>query len=426
MRTNTSPRLTLEPLESRWVPAQIQVVNGNLFINNPVGSIFVDTLQTNPDEFSITDGSGQVILGGVTGDVKITGTDLGEEISFNAINRPHPGELEIKSFGGDDLIQLRGQIGSVRLLTGAGDDTVTSPSGGDLTIDGDLFWSGGGSVSPLGDVFDLATRIYAIGGDLTLRDVGRFDMGPGGELSVGGSASFNARDGVSPMTLSFNGGEVVIDGGLTVNGAAGNDVFSLLVTTSWTVNGRSTLRMGDGTNTLSFGAFGVPVTFNGDVAVRGGRSTDGVTFGGTATVNGSVRRDLGNGANFYSDNGTNAVTGNFSLTGDDGSNSFAMNVGVGGDLSVKVGNGTNSVGVTGAVGGEVVYRGGRGTDTLGLFPSSATTYVVDILFGRGTTTLNLGANLTLDGQVRGGRGGVNTFNPNAAVLAPTLKLINYP
>ena len=58
--------------------------------------------------------------------------------------------------------------------------------------------------------------------------------------------------------------------------------------------------MGEGNNSLSFGIFGVPVTFGGDIDIKTGGGNDNVTFGGSATVHGNVvqARDIQGGITF--------------------------------------------------------------------------------------------------------------------------------
>ncbi len=424
MRSHTI-RPKLEQLEGRWVPATIRLVAGNLFISHQAGPLVVESTAV-AGQFKITDSAKTVIVNGVGSLISITGTNLADKITFQANvaggNKAFPGNLLINSGNGADLIDLSGRVsGNVTLLTGLGNDTVTSTSE-DVSVGGNLTWS-----DPTGvNTFNLNSLNYTIGNNLTLFGVGNFSMGQSNILKVGGFASLTAtQTSANPMSVLFDGAAVSIGKSLQLTGGTLNDSFS--VTSELTVGNMLWANLGNGDNVVNLSPAAGGGGIGGNFFYTGGGGKDVVGFGVNSSVAGNTQLSLGEGINAFIDSSTSLYSGDLSIQGGNDTNTTVVSGLVSGNVNIDLGNGdSNTTTVTGSVGGTFRYRLGNGSlGVLNLLPTVAQTLSVDILFGTGDSTFTLSPNLTLDGIVRG-TGGTYTFNQGTAILAPNLIFFNYP
>jgi hypothetical protein len=368
----------------------------------------------------VVDGADTTIVDGVTRGVVVTGTPAPDVIRVRASggNLPLAGTVTVHAGADNDIIDLSGQIGGkVTLYPGTGDDQVTSnlnpvAIGGGLTV----------TDSAGTDSLNLNGRDYQVDGNLAVSGVEAFTMEAGSDLVVGGSITLGGP--AAQINAQFDGATTRVGGALQLTGAAGND--TLLITSQLTVNGALTVRPGGGNNTFVLnppaGGLGVlgPTTF------VGGAGTDVVVLGADSRLLGSAAFHLGGGINTFVDTPTSRYT-DLSVVGGGGTNSVIVGGQLAAGLRVAVGGGDgNTLVFTGSIGtGTLRYRGGAGKfNVVTLAPTAALTVTADIVFGAGVSTFNLGPNLTLDGVVRV-TGGEYTFNPGAAVLAPSLRLVNF-
>ncbi|MFO0843691.1 MAG: hypothetical protein U0797_15055 [Gemmataceae bacterium] len=429
MRSKHSFRPVVEGLEDRWVPATIRLVAGNLFVSNQVGELTVSTTGTAGqitvnDFFNATDH--KVTLSGVGSLISITGTNLANKINFVADvaggKLAFPGNLLINSGNGIDTVDLTGRIGgNVTLLTGLGNDIVTST--GDLSIGGGLTFSDGFGLNTV----NLNDQDWIIGGNLTMSGVGTFNSGTGNMLKVGGAVTLAATPTVAnPLNVTFNAGSLVdIGKSLTITGSAVTDSVQVLSLLS--VGGNMSVNLRGGLNTF----FLTPTTggtgINGSLFYIGNGDADTVFLGDFSDVAGNTSIEMGGGANVFVDNPLSLYAGNLTVNGGNDTNTFVISGAVSGNLGVSLGNGDNNLTqVNGAIGGRFSYRLGNGSNAaLNLAPAAGTTVVIDAVFGTGSSTFSLLTDFTLTGIVRG-TGGSYTFDQGTATLAPTLYFINYP
>lgn len=425
MRSKHTFRPQIEGLEARWVPATIRLVAGNLFVSNPAGELTVESTAVN-GQFKVTDGAKAVLVNGVGSLIAITGNNLANKINFLANtasgNQAFNGNLLIRAGNGNDLVNLSGRVGgNVTLLTGLGNDTVTSLSN-DVSIGGNLTMADGLGLN----VVDLNDRNYTIGGNATLFGVGPFDSGTGNTLSVGGSMTMTATvAAANPMTVLLGSLETQIGGMLSINGSTLADVVN--VTSKLSLGGNFWLNLGNGDNTFVLTPTAGGTGVNGSLSYLGGGGIDVAVFGADSSISGNTSLDFGEGINTFVDTATSLYAGNLTLVGGNGTNTQVVTGIIAGNLSITNGNGDGNTSViTATLGGQFRYRLGNGTlGTLTLAPAVPQSIIIDALFGTGDSTFTLGPNLTLSGIVRG-TGGVYTFNQGTAVLAPTLQLIDYP
>jgi hypothetical protein len=420
MRIKQSARPMLEGLEQRWVPATIKVVSGNLYVSAQVGTLTVTTLGSG--KVTVDDSGKAVTVSGVGGLISITGTNAANTINFRATTA-FGGNVLINSGNGNDAVNLRGTVGgSMTLQGGYGDDTTTVDA--DLTVGGSVT-----SVDNYGANSLLQTGVnLTVGGSLSVTGVGTYSNA-GGRLKVGTDASFNmAGNSGKVLTMTVTGLSTSVGRMLSVTGGSLNDSVDF-TGTDLSVGSTATFSMGNGDNTLTLAPGAGGTGFNGNLTATFGIGDDTVTGGANLLIGGNASFDFGGAAtvagNVFNDDSASLYSGNLSLTGGNDTNDFDIDGAISGGLNVTVGNGTSTTTFTGTVAGTLRYRGGNGTDTLEVTPAAAETVTIDAIFGTGTSTLTLNANLTLDGRVEG-TGGSYTFNQNGATLAPTLQFINFP
>ena len=414
-------RPNLEGLESRWTPATIRLVAGNLFITNPTGNLSVTSQASNT--VLVNDSGKLVTVSGVGGLISITGTNANNTITFDA-TVPYNGNLLVNSGNGNDTVNLIGTLGgNATLLTGSGADSVALT--GDATISGGL-----SIVDPLGGVsLSQAGNALAVGGNLAVTGITSYTPGTGA-LTVGGNVSFTAGRGLN-MLLTLNGA-LGVGGSLSVRGSSGDDVIAASSpTTSFAIVGNATFALGDGTNGVGMQPTAFASSIGGNLSYTGGSGQDVLALSGNlavpVTVDGNVTVNLGEGnANRMTHGVAGVIGGHLSVTSGNGNSGGPTTFSgvVNGDLSITLGNGNNTgINVDRAPAGTLRYRAGNGTNVLRI--NGTDTYLVDLLFGTGTDTLTFTGASTVNGRIVG-TGGNYTLNQSTAVFSPNLQLINFP
>lgn len=426
-RARRSRSLQIEALEARRVPAAISTAGGGLTITNPDGPLLVETTAT-PNQYIITDNLGSQIVTSATRSIIVTGTSGDDILDFDATVSPLFASVWINGLAGTDQVHLGGTFaGNMTINLGAGDDLVTQFA--DVTVLGDFV------------VNDLAGANSFLQNDLNL-DVAKnlslvglavYQMGGAGTstLAVGGGVSI-AGLGIgsmaTPLVVLLDGQTVNIAGNLYLTGTnntSGGDLF--VDTAQLTVLSNFVLNLAGGNNTtvLTPDAGGLGVA--GGTVINGSSGVDVVVLGANSLLSKSVNVSLGSGINTFVDTATSKYGGSLNVVAGEGTDTAVITGQVTGNLSVDMGGGDGNTCVfTGSASGLFRYRDGLGNlGTLVIAPAVPKTVTVDVLFGRGTKTLNLGPNLTLTGKIVG-TGGSYTFNPGTATLLPSLKKILFP
>jgi hypothetical protein len=336
------------------------------------------------------------------------------------------GDLIINSGHANDTLNLSGTIGkNVVINTGFGSDTITLTNtavsvGRSFTVKD----PGGESL-----MFDMNDRTLTIGGSLSLSGITDFDMGVGNTLDVAGAMSMTVDPFAAGLTAQFNGFETAVDGDLKVSGGNANDVFS--ISSRLSVGGNLLSKLGQGDNTFvltpASGGTGLARSFSHS----GLDGVDVVVLGASSVITGKASLLLGNGINTFVDSAGSAYGSDLTVVSGFNTTTSVITGQITGNLSVTYASGGagNTTVFTGSIGADkkLTYRSGHGgtLEVLTLAPAVAATVTVDVKFGNGDATFTLGPNLTLGGKVTG-QGGTYTFNPNTAVLLPSLQLINFP
>lgn len=337
------------------------------------------------------------------------------------------GDLKITGSNGDDTLNLSGTInGSAIINTGLGDDAIVFTNQ-DVTV-GKSFTlkdTGGATL-----VLDLNDRDFTVGGALTLSGITTFDMGAANSLKVAKSLTITAPPAaLSPSSTLFTGTETIIGGDLKITTGATNDAVN--ISSRLSVTGSVLAKLGQGNNTFvmtpATGGTGIDRAFT----YTGLDGVDVVVFGAASAVGGTATVSLGNGINTFVDTPTSLYQKDLILKAGFNTSTFVVTGHLDGNFSASLaangaGNTTVFTGSVG-VGKKINYTSGNGgtLEVLTLAPAAAAILNLNVSFGKGASTLNLGANASLTGKVIG-HGGAYTFNQGTAILLPTLKLINYP
>lgn len=335
-----------------------------------------------------------ITLGLVNNDLIVVGTAAADIIAFSvnasaAIKVHFNGvlvgtfagaqRLMVFSLGGDDDVQVGGEIAlPSRLFGGAGNDQLKGAAGNDLLDGGtgnDVLIGGLGDNTLIGDT-----------GDNDIRSGGGNDTVTAGDgnnvLHIdGGNDVVTLGDGNNDIHVGRGNNTVVAgDGNNTIASAGGVDFITV-------GNGANDIHAGRGNNTISAG--------NGDNVIHSAGGIDVITAGeGNNTISSDGGADtivVGSGKNVIrAGQGRNAIAagnGNNDITsagGDDtinvGGGSNLIRSGAGNDIIIVTGNGNNSIdagagndtvlingagdnAVNAGAGGDLV-RGGAGNDTI--------------------------------------------------------------
>jgi hypothetical protein len=424
----------LESLEGRYAPATIRLVGGNLFISNNTGDLTVTATANNT--FSVTDGLKTVTGLKAASGVFITSSNRKvETVTFDVADKLFTGNLLINSRNGNDTINLNGLAGgairgNVTLLTGLGNDTVTSPqAGGSLRIGGSMTISDPAGLDTL-NMFN-GGGVDSLGGNLTVFGYNAVTIGGGTDV-IGGSISLTTLNDGQNVTVVV-ADDLVVGRNVSVQAGGQNDSFNL---GSATINGNLYVDFGAGAQNdfdLATGAADGTVAGNvylSSIAAIGTvtNNTGGLNVGGNFTLN------LGDGDYLIALGPTALVNvgGNVTINAGNGNNAGAFfNGSVGGDLNLRFGNGDNDFTVLTAPGGTVNWTSGNGTNTLTLGSGGAGgSFDVYAVFGSGDDTLVLdtGATDQLTGFIDfdGDTGGGDTLTVNSGILSPTLVILGIP
>jgi hypothetical protein len=442
----------LEILEDRTVPATYRLLSGILLISNQTGALTITS--TSGTAVQVQDGAGPVVKFNGVGSVYVTGTNLANAITFDD-NTPFNGNLFVNAGNGNDTVTLTGValLGNVTVLGGLGNDNVALNDSGS-TIGGNVLLA-----DSKGN--DTLTLNGAVLGSTTVSGVNEIDIGVEAAFFLAGNVSIVNFDGFG-TTVTVDGSVDGVDAGafgknFSVTSGPTADLVQFF--SASVVGGNATFNLGEGANTLfarSGNEGGNGAQFNENLTFTGGSGVDTFDTDSPIAVGGNLTLNLGDGNNVTFFGQPFTVAGNMYVNAGNGDND--MNSGeeffggqIAGNLSFRLGNGNNRVtlGEGATVGGDVNYTLGNGNNTLadsaGTFiggtlrlragngnnsytANRAALYVLDMHFGNGDDSFTYGgggATLTglLDG---GGRLTANSFTQGAAVLAPTLTLMNFP
>lgn len=148
--------------------------------------------------------------------------------------------------------------------------------------------------------------------------------------------------------------------------------------------------------------------FDSSVLVQTGNQGLDFDFPLESKINGMLTIIAGSGTNNIGTGGTNTFAGTLQ-----------------GHYKLYLGSGTNNVDLQTSIGGVLLFRAGDGVNNVNLTPADPSSlYRVNMLFGPGTNTLTLNANVIIRGIVKGSDG-TNTFNQNNATIISRL-FSNFP
>jgi hypothetical protein len=429
-------RPRLEILEERWVPATVRDVAGDLLISNQSGPLIVTVSTTVAGQVAVHDNGGTITYSGVGSLIDITGTNLGDSITFSGNPTNYAGNLLINSGNGADSITLNGGVsdptitnGNVTVLTGLGNDSLSLSGsiGGSLTYD-----------STYGnDTVTIATGGVTVGGSASLTELQNLTLT--GAFTVGGSLNLTNLSAGFPLDVTGAGALTVGSAtgslqSLTVTGGAGSNKFIPTGVVSVTGNASFSFTQSVGNNLFTLPAGS---SVGGNLSYNGGNGGDTVTLATGDSIAGNATLNLGNGANALVLNEAWLVAGNMTIVEGNGANA-AFSIGgttlatealVAGNLSITQGNGNNlGVTVNSPPAGMMIYHGGNGTDTLDLEGPAGSVYDVYLTFGTGTNTLTFDSTnngITYTGTVIGS-GGMNTFSQGSNDTLIDINFINFP
>lgn len=426
-RARRSRSLQVEALETRRVPAAISTAGGGLTITNPDGPLLVETTAT-PNQYIITDNLGSQIVTSATRSIIVTGTSGDDILDFDATVSPLFASVWINGLAGTDQVHLGGTFaGNMTINLGAGDDLVTQFA--DVTVLGDFVVSdlaGANSFSQNDLNLDVARNLSLVGlANYTMGNSTISTLAVGGTVSIAG---LGVGSNTTPLNVGLNGKSVSIAGNLFVNGTGhtgSGDVF--VCSAELTVLRNIALNLAGGTNTAVVSPTAGGLGVAGTTTFIGGSGVDVVVLGADSLLSKAVTVNLGGGVNTFVDTATSKYGVGLNVVAGEGTDTVVIQGQVIGNLSVDMGGGDGNTCVfTGSASGLFRYRDGTGNlGTLVIAPAVPKTVTVDVLFGRGTKTLNLGPKLTLTGRIVG-TGGSYTFNPGTATLLPSLKKILFP
>lgn len=404
-RTKFAYRPRLESLEHRWVPATVNVIGGNLYISEQVGTLNVSNLVGG--QVRVQDSAKDITVSGVGGTsrsaIYITGTAKNDTINFAAnVNYTsgafYGGNLYISGGNGNDIFNLAGTVqSSVTVTGGSGDDVtnivndskvggfatgglqvggnfkVTDSSGdNDLLVEG-AYFSVGGTLTASGQHEVHFTNSFVnVQGAITVSSV---------SSSTGAPLDFVVSSSLLPQPSLLSSG-----GNITITGYGGNDnvdfstglvgVGFVYTDNSFTGASRDiTFNLGGGSNSvkvgsaLSDGEGGIQdstLVLSGNLSYIGGSGSDEVYLN-YPLIGGNTNVNLGSGTNIYHDHGVRGTsenvsgfifsnTGDVSVIGGSGSNTleFGWDFSLGStplfngstykidDLNISLGSGTNS------------------------------------------------------------------------------------
>jgi len=456
MTRPTRPRLALEPLDDRSLPATVSFAAGVLSISHPtpVGvATTVNVNQTFPNSFVVADGA--TFYGPYAGVTRIryTGSPHDDTVRLFLAGFDYNGSARFDTGAGTDTVEVRGQGGSIArglaINPGAGADTVrlnSDAAAGDLIVFGPVTVTdpAGSDAISLGNAGILAPTRFL--GDVRLRGMNTV------RLAFGQSdwfRNFTASTAGDPNPLDFRTSAttttVVVYGNLRLTGGAGDDTVldsSLFVTGNVAINlGGTASPAGNDVTEWA----GVPLLqVNGNYTYTGGPGSDEVILSGNR-VNGNLTVNLRGGDNDSVDlstvtTGTQPrVVGDLTIrTGAAGTTFFnggggeGVTAAVGGDFTVVAGGAGYTMKLVTPPDGVFRWTSGAGADALTLAPTLAgLTWDVRIRLGANNDALTLaiaGPGQQIDGLVDfGGQVTTDSFVVGVGwALDPGFTVLNLP
>jgi len=306
-----------------------------------------DQIRVTPTGTTINGAPGAAVFSGFTGGVQI---DLG---------------------AGNDVLTVDSVTihGAMKLALGPGDDTVTLNA---LTVDQGIAVDLGGGNNALAVCSVTVDKTLAI------------------KVSPGTGTPKNAVCGST--TADANGTAIVVDsitaGGLSLKGSK---TAETMVVNAATIDGKSTLALGGGSDSLSL----CSGTFNTSLGVKLGGSS---SFTAQAACGASIM----NGGNALVIDETD-ITNNFTLKGSgEADNNLLHNTDVGQNSKIDLGQGTNGILVDGGQTGEsLTIKSGKGSDTVTVNNNALIGASLTVSAGAGNNAItvsgatNIGKNLTV-------------------------------
>jgi hypothetical protein len=456
MRKQLRPRLSLEALEGRWVPATVRFVDGALLISHPSvvnGASNITVTQTAADTFRVVDnGNSNGTFKGVSR-ISITGGNATETDTMDLGGFTFNGSLAIQTGNGTDTVNVGvggGQISrNVEIQAGRGNDTISINSinaASALTIGGRTTITAGNGANLV--TVGNATTPTTFLGDFSVKGVSSVILGTGAADVFRGDITVNLGHNPNPLNLqlgtpSNQTAAITVGGDVRVTGGPGDDLVQVGFVT---IGGDlvTDLRGGDSTigNDLSVtagnGANTGPTTVKGNLLYTSTAILDIVDlaagiFDGNVTVHmGSGVTDPTLAGGVALDTTATFIGGNLVETGGNGDfttdpfGPFGTDIQatILGSATFRFGNGANSIGFAAgsSLGGDLKIHLGNGNNTITLDGSQL--YDLHVRMGNGNNLVNAtNPNSELTGFLIAGHG-KNTFNDNkgagATIVSPFL------
>jgi hypothetical protein len=457
MRKQLRPRLSLEALEGRWVPATVRFVDGALLISQPSivnGASNITVTQTAADKFHVVDnGNSNGTFSGVSR-ISITGGNAAETDTVDLGGFTYDGSLAIQTGNGTDTVNVGvggGQIsGNLKIEAGRGNDTISINSinaAGALTLGGRTTITAGNGANLL--TVGNATAPTTFHDDLSVKGVSSVILGTGAADVFLGDIKVNLGSNPNPLNLqlatpSNQTAATTVGGDVRVTGGPGDDLVQLGFVT---IGGDLVTDLGGGDSTIGNdlsvtagnGANTGPTTVKGNLLYNSTAGLDIVdlaagVFDGNVTVHmgkGVTNPALAGGVAL--DTTATFIGGNLLETGGNGdftTNPFGqfgtdIQATILGSATFRFGNGANSIGFAAgsSLGGDLNVHLGNGNNTITLDGSQL--YDLHVRLGNGNNLFNAtNPNSELTGFLIAGHG-KNTFNDNngaGATIVPPFKL----
>jgi hypothetical protein len=362
MKRRTSPRLNLQVLEDRSVPAvTASVVNGSLVVKGDTAAasnVAITASDTNADgaadTFSVTDGGTSVgSFGSVTKDVVLRLSSNDDTVSIDLGGLSTPRGISVSMGKGTNALTVaNGTVaGSLSVAGGSGADTVTLGGVTGLTVNGNAVIDLGSGDSDALQLTDATFNRYLLAYSAETVTLDANSTVAKGFGVLGGSAG---------TTVNLDG---TVEGSVAVAGAGA--CFH-------------------GTSATSASTLNLAGTVDGSVAFVGGGGSD--TLNVTGSVGGNLLAYLGNGDDTATVSGT--VTGSLVLDG---------------------GAGNDTMTLSGTVGNRAIISGGAGDDTVAITATADIGGNATVNLGAGADKLTLDDGATIASLVANGGSGTDTF-----------------
>jgi hypothetical protein len=425
---------SVEPLENRWVPANVQFVSGFLLISPSSGEAALNLrlTQTAPNNFSVKDGASTLGTFGPVSNILITGGNGADTVTVDLNALTYAGNLFANLGNGNDTISVQSAgaaalLGNTTILTGLGNGAVKLASGaaGGINFGGTIQVVDTTPGSKVALTFGNATAASRVGQSLNITGMDTVTLGAGAADTVGGSVTVTDSILTSGVSVTV-ANKFTVNNNLSITTGNGNDSITI---NSATINGSTNVNTNGGNDSVTLA--GTP-TFGGSVTLQGASGNDSVTVGvglAGATVNGNLSISLGDGNDTVTVNSASNVAGNLNITLGAGADSVVVDATVSGNMSFRLGNGNDTVTIGNAPAGTLNWTSGNGNDsvTLGDATNSAgEVWNVNMRFGTGSDTLTLAGNGTvaspegLTGFIdMGGPPAGNQFDPTGSLAAGT-------